>query len=301
MADREVTKSELPVREQVASFGPDDSLVGVVAAPPLDGPGEPPPGLLLVNSGIVHRVGIWRMHVRLARTLARSGYPSLRFDLSGVGDSESSRAATDLDALVAGDLEDAVDYCHDVLGFRGVVLAGLCSGARDALEWAVRDPRVRGVVAIDLIAELRTPGYLLARYGPKVVRWASWQRLLLTRGSSGKEPVPTDVLAEDSPPAGEGSPRLGIRNTLTREELEKKIRALLNRDARLLFVYSAGLEFNYLYRGQFHHALPGLSGDSRLRTEFFPEADHTFSAAGHQAELIGSVARWMCASFPPNP
>jgi hypothetical protein len=39
------------------------------------------------NAGMLHRVGPYRLHVRLARDLARMGFSSLRVDLADTGDS----------------------------------------------------------------------------------------------------------------------------------------------------------------------------------------------------------------------
>ena len=74
-------------REKVVRFGRETKLVGVLSEPQGGGPVREPM-LLLVNSGILHRVGACRFHVRLARRLASEGVSALRFDFSGIGDSE---------------------------------------------------------------------------------------------------------------------------------------------------------------------------------------------------------------------
>src|SRR5208337_1020254 len=63
-------------------------LVGIVTQP-VDYEPEDRPVFVILNTGIIHRVGHHRMYVSLARALARLGYQVLRFDLSGIGDSES--------------------------------------------------------------------------------------------------------------------------------------------------------------------------------------------------------------------
>lgn len=69
------------------TFGSHGGLVGVVCEPDA-GPRPDVPAVLLFNVGLNHRVGPGRLNVDLARRLAHSGYATLRFDLSGLGDSE---------------------------------------------------------------------------------------------------------------------------------------------------------------------------------------------------------------------
>src|SRR3954463_252798 len=45
-------------------------------------------GILMVTGGTQTRIGSHRMDERLAKRLAEAGYPCLRYDRSGVGDSE---------------------------------------------------------------------------------------------------------------------------------------------------------------------------------------------------------------------
>jgi hypothetical protein len=79
-------------REKVVRFGREAKLVGILSEPQGAAGSAREPMVLLVNSGILHRVGACRFHVRLARRLAEDGVSALRFDFSGIGDSE--RAAT---------------------------------------------------------------------------------------------------------------------------------------------------------------------------------------------------------------
>ncbi|HHO68021.1 MAG TPA: alpha/beta hydrolase, partial [Gammaproteobacteria bacterium] len=73
------------MKERVVTFGPERNLVGVLTQPDQVRPDLPV--LVFLNAGLLHRVGPYRMHVDLARQLAARGYASLRFDLSGRGDS----------------------------------------------------------------------------------------------------------------------------------------------------------------------------------------------------------------------
>jgi hypothetical protein len=48
----------------------------------------------MFNMGANHRIGPRRINVKLARVLAARGVSSLRFDLGGVGDSETPTSRT---------------------------------------------------------------------------------------------------------------------------------------------------------------------------------------------------------------
>ena len=81
-------------RELTVLMGRHKSLVGIFTESSQSPAVTAPPTVVLLNAGIVHRVGPNRMHVLLARALAAAGISSLRFDMSGIGDSPSRPEAT---------------------------------------------------------------------------------------------------------------------------------------------------------------------------------------------------------------
>ena len=76
------------MRERALTFGPDGGLVGILTEPDPDVARANAPAHVILNSGILHRVGASRLYVQTARSLAEDGITSLRFDFSGIGDSE---------------------------------------------------------------------------------------------------------------------------------------------------------------------------------------------------------------------
>lgn len=101
-------------------------------------------GVVVIVGGPQYRVGSHRQFVHLARGLVRAGFPVLRFDCRGMGDSSGAeRSFEDVDA----DVRAAVDaLLARSPSLEGVVLWGLCDAASAALMYAHRDPRVRGLV-----------------------------------------------------------------------------------------------------------------------------------------------------------
>jgi alpha/beta superfamily hydrolase len=74
------------MNEEAVHFGSLGSLIGIVTSAARRN-NEDKPGVVLLNPGIVHRVGPGRIYVKIARALAEQGFTVLRFDFSGIGDS----------------------------------------------------------------------------------------------------------------------------------------------------------------------------------------------------------------------
>jgi exosortase A-associated hydrolase 1 len=126
-----------------------EALVGV-----LSHPSEPPAvgaetAVLVVVGGPQYRVGSHRQFTLLCRALAAGGYPALRFDCRGMGD--SSGALLDFEAT-GTDIEAAIDALQRARpSVRHVVLWGLCDGASAALLYLHdrSDPRVAGLCLVN--------------------------------------------------------------------------------------------------------------------------------------------------------
>jgi hypothetical protein len=136
------------MNETVTQLGSDKRLVAILT-PPTTLPAKPI-ACLLVNAGVVHRIGPHRLNVKLARLLAQQGISSLRLDLSGLGDSApvSGRANFREDQPV-GDLQSAMDYLEKEKGIDRFVVVGICSGAVNGYQLALADRRVIGLLMFD--------------------------------------------------------------------------------------------------------------------------------------------------------
>ena len=120
------------------------SLLGILHRP--HGPAARV-GLVLVVGGPQYRVGSHRQFVLMARFLAASGVPVLRFDYRGMGDSEGAprdfeQIGPDIGAAVATLLREQP-------GLDGVVLWGLCDAATANAFYATGDRRIVGQVALN--------------------------------------------------------------------------------------------------------------------------------------------------------
>jgi len=171
------------IREQALMLGKRKSLVAIVAQDPaMAATAAERPTVVILNSGIIHRVGPNRVFVRLARLLAQAGHLVVRFDLSGIGDSEPrGDGLSPLDAALA-DIREVLDSLETTRQVRRVILIGLCSGADHSIVYGGQDPRVIGMVLIDPSVP-RTRGYYMRHYRGRMFRWRSWLNF-----ASGRHP-----------------------------------------------------------------------------------------------------------------
>jgi hypothetical protein len=65
------------MQEQAFRFGRARHLVGIAGLPSSTAPDAV--GVIVLNAGLVHRIGPFRLHVEMTRRLNARGYPTLRF------------------------------------------------------------------------------------------------------------------------------------------------------------------------------------------------------------------------------
>jgi pimeloyl-ACP methyl ester carboxylesterase len=277
-----------PVREQPVHLGRHGSMLGILTPGAADRDSNRP-CIVILNAGVVHRVGPSRLHVLIARRLAAAGFTVVRFDQSGIGDSDRrTDGLTPLDAALA-DIDEALDSLEAKLHRRRFILFGLCSGADQAVLYAGRDPRVTGVIFVDPHIP-RTYKYYLYYYGRRMLRGSSWLNILRGRHPMFHRPSPAANAPADRP---DGELIRQLTSKKVREFLENGYRAALARDNRLLAVFTGGLEAQHCYREQLLDAFPTVPFGSRLRLEYFGDADHMFESKAQRGALIDLITGWL--------
>ena len=76
-----------------------------------------------------------------------------------------------------------------------------------------------------------------------------------------------------------------------RPQFERDIARIVDRGARLLFVFSG--ESGYLYGGQFWDWLERKDWGGRVEVEHYPKADHTFMFQAAREMMLARVAGWI--------
>jgi len=167
-------------REEALTFGcAGETLVGVVATP--ESGDEYDVGVVIVVGGPQVRAGSHRQFTLLARRLAAAGYPVLRFDVRGMGD--STGAPRGFEAL-DDDIGCAVRALQQRRpSVRRVVLWGLCDGASACLLFLDRDRGVQ-IAGLGLLNPWVRSDTSLARthvkhyYLRRLLQAEFWRKLL---------------------------------------------------------------------------------------------------------------------------
>jgi exosortase A-associated hydrolase 1 len=173
--------TEQSIKEEALEFlCQGQSLLGVLHAP------QPPSrgtGIVVVVGGPQYRVGSHRQFVSMSRGFAAAGFPVLRFDYRGMGDSEGEAPGFD---NVGDDIRAAIDaFLHARPELSGVVLLGLCDAASASLIYGGSDERVAGMLLLN--PWVRTPvgqakANLQHYYAKRLLQRSFWEKVLSGHG-----------------------------------------------------------------------------------------------------------------------
>jgi len=267
-----------------------DALIGILHLPaaPL------PRGVVVVVGGPQYRAGSHRQFTLLARQLAASGIPVLRFDYRGMGDSEGAMRAFD---DVTEDLRTALDHFFaEVPELREVVLWGLCDGATAAALYAPQDARVAGVVLLNPwirteqgAARATLRHYYSARLRePELWRKLADGRFDLAGSLRSILGVARNALVPATPQASVSGGACG--NALP----ERLHAALASFDGRVL-VLLAGADLTAQEFADTVHAphWRALLEGPRAECRILAQADHTFSHREWHEQMVDWTQAWL--------
>lgn len=265
--------------EQAFRFGRARHLIGIAGLP------ETTPdaiGVIVLNSGLVHRVGPFRLAVDMTRRLNTLGYPTLRFDFSTVGDSGASGESQSRLQQICADAHDAMELLRRHAGCTRFVLVGLCSGAQNAHTVACVDGQVAGAVFMDGYA-YRTLGFKVRHYLPRLFDPARWWRHLTRSDAqekrSGSEPVFSTV----------PSPQAVVRADFA---------GMVERGMKLCLIYSGGINTYFNHAHQFRECFGRVMAHPAVSTRYLKEMDHTFILVDDRKRLIDHIEAWLRRNFP---
>jgi pimeloyl-ACP methyl ester carboxylesterase len=284
-----------PSRERIVRFGADQSLMGILSTPRDARPQAP--HVVFINAGIVHRVGPNRLYVDMARALAARGFPVLRFDLAGLGDSPSSSTTASLADSAVADVRAAFDFLQSTRQADRFVVAGLCLGANYSFLAAMADERVTGVMAVDPTVG-RTRRGRLVHLGRRALHLATVREVLTLRHPIWRRSLARfrQTTPEFAPDWGEQRP--GAQFPVpTPDAAEAALQRLVDRGVQLMLVFTGGVNHVYNYREQLFDLLPGLNFRGQLRLEYMPDTDHAVSDRASRAALLEMVDGWAAATF----
>lgn len=263
------------------------ALVGILAEPAAAGTADL--GVLVIVGGPQYRAGSHRQFTLLARHLAAHGYPTLRFDYRGMGDSDGeARDFLGVDADIAAAIQALQSARPEV---KRVVLWGLCDAASAALLYldATHDPRVAGVALANpwvRSAESLAKAHVKHYYWRRLREKSFWLKLL--RGGVGLRAL--GGLARNLQLA-----RPGAQAADARSFQERMAAGLRSFEGPTLLVLS-GDDYTAREFAEYSRASPawqGLLQTPSLELHEMPGADHTFSNSSDLQALNERCLRWL--------
>ena len=302
------------VRETAVRFGEGGRLFGILSEP-ADGP-RADTAVLTLTMASHHQIGPNRLHTRWARQLAARGWPVLRFDVSGTGESLVNHTGIE-NAPYALDQVADVSAAMDLLAARGsrrFVAAGFCSGAFLAFHTALADPRLGGVVLINPQTFIWKPGDSLdipqssttaeykssLFYGRALLRSETWKRVL--RGEVNVRGISAEVAARMAGRLKERARRAWARVTDPENAASPVLRwfrQALARGTDVLLIYGdedPGLDYLAAHVG---NAGGPLRGEPRFGFRIIEGgSEHTFGQMWAQELISQALEEHLRARFP---
>jgi pimeloyl-ACP methyl ester carboxylesterase len=287
--------------ERAVTFGPERNLVATLTLPQ---PGSaakasesPGYGVLLTNVGIMPRSGPYRLNVELARRFARIGVPTLRFDLSGLGDSSRSSDPLPNAQQWVQDTRAALDCAERECGIRRFLMIGVCSGADVAWLTAPQDERLAGVVLFDpYLYPTRRTALRALRYRLHAQGFGATARAM---GNRLARQVAGLFAARSADEGDEGTLRYGP-SAPPLAEFAGRIGATIRRGGRVMLLHSGSYPYHYNYAQQTTDNLRDFGLADKVESGLIREADHVLmGAAGRRLFIercVDAGERWFGAA-----
>lgn len=293
--------AETPVR-----FGSSNRLSGILCEPLHGRVGAT---VLFLTSAYDRHAGWGRTTVTMARSLARSGIASLRFDTANVGDSPPVPGWPEQVLYHSNqneDVSEAIDFL-ETRRLTPVVTSGRCSGAYLGFQASLVEPRIAGNVSVNPAVFRWRPGRSvedaivngtrsLDDYGKRAFRVETFRRIL--RGE-------VDLLAAVRN-IGKG---IGSR---ARSKVLRAFRAFLP-EGRAIYgafhtLHQRGMPVSLIYSENdigvdqysfyFGRDGSGLARFPNVSSTIIPDADHNLTP-DHAREIYLDVLRKMAFRFAP--
>jgi pimeloyl-ACP methyl ester carboxylesterase len=288
------------MRERAILFGQPRNLVGIMTSPEAADADPELPAVVLLNAGILHRVGPNRLHVNIARRLANAGFHSVRFDMSGIGDSGVRTDTRSFEKRAVQETQEAMDYLGGKTGTERYILIGICSGADVAFETARADGRVVGAYLIngsllpvdalrDLYADAssRIDGRY---YSGRLFDLRSWGRFI-TGKSDVKRAMRYVKRRIRLPRAGTGD-ATGEGDGSPDEDFAERWDPLIERSVDLELVFSEGSVTLDVFRLSMGRRVETLAERGLITLHVVKDTDHVFTLLWSQRQLIDMIHEW---------
>jgi len=267
-------------------------------------------GVLFLSGGVLPRAATGDSAVYWADALARCGYPSFRFDLPGMGDSDGDLARTEnefLSAVNAGVYGTAVSGIASRLVERfnlsGVVVIGHCSGAVAALYAASADRCIKGLILLN-------PSFHAQKASEAQDAWVRWQLHVLRKLAWDR---PAQSSLRDAGVKLLAYIRTNIYRRWKSNRLlarPKELPGMANLSLVRCWKHLASAGFPILVlrspvatpkAGEFDYVrdlYPLSESGCRISAEQIDGASHAFAERGAKDQVLKHAEPWLSACFP---
>jgi pimeloyl-ACP methyl ester carboxylesterase len=240
------------------------------------------------NAGAVHHVGPNRVYVTLARHLSTAGFPCLRFDLEGIGDSvlrAPGRENHPYPDTATADARAALDFLKRRFGYTRFIALGLCSGAHASFHAGLQleQDAIAELILINPLTFYWEEGMSLettrrfedaAAYKRSMRDPGRWLKLL--RGDVNMKRL-AEVVVDQT------RARLRVHDD---PRLARDLRKLLAMNRALTFFIAEGDPGREILMAGARRTATGALRSGKMRLEMIPGADHTFSQLKPRKDLL---------------
>ncbi|MDZ4717604.1 MAG: alpha/beta fold hydrolase [Roseiflexaceae bacterium] len=305
------------VIEEVFVCGDGHQLIGILSYPATR-PDDDLPTVIMLNAGLLHRVGPNRVYVTIARALAARGFPVLRLDLAGIGESSPHAETMPMLDSVLADVRIAMAALAEQRGAQRFLLLGHCSGGIASLVVAEREPQIVGAVMINpegvnqewdtFDKQRKVATYYANFYGRNALANSDRLRRFLTGradyrtiiGNLFKHLIWNRIAAFlfRTRKAIDSRTSVGTGANTEREQARAMLKAVGERGTSLLFIFtegSTGYDYVRMIAGD---EIDRLCANGVARVEILQNADHIFNLLSSQQRLVEVIGAWVTGVIP---
>lgn len=279
-----------------------------------------PVAIMLLSPGVKMRVGPHRLYNKMTERFLRLGFPVLRFDYHGLGDSEGElpeRVLAEVyNTIQSGryvpDTIDAMNWMQREHGISRFIASGLCGGAISGLLTAEADPRIEGLLSLGIPVSFEgseehwgryiTRGQLKALstgYLRRLTQPRAWFRFLTFQSDyrvmvrsmrqrfSSQPSRPAVVPAPDAPPSNV-NPKFG-----------PAFFSMLERSRPMLLLFGGADRWIWEFEEKFEgpNAARLQPYRSRYHKQSIESANHIVSDEGWLAQVLDASEAWLLKTY----
>ena len=292
-----------------------ERLFGILHEPE-SGATRPSLGFVFPHSGARGRLGCTFHYPFFARALARQGYPVLRWDPPGLGDSAGAietGPTKDLYRSIqsgryVGDTLVAIEELRRLASPQRIVLFGVCGGAITALESAAVADDVAGAAILSIpvmldsaeqnLTERLPPEYarkhLMALYARKLLSPRAWWRFV-TRQSDMDVIKPYFNAALRSTRRPQEATSAAPAGVQSNPHFFEAARAVIKRKRRAIVIFGEGDRFRWEFEREFRNVdwRQNPAYDALWELHLLKDCNHMLTMREWQEQAMQLVLQWL--------